>query len=71
MPRKPPPPHPRGQPRTPGSGRKKGTLNRKSIQLRALMAMLVTTSAISTDDRLVVVPLTNESWENRSHFGNE
>ena len=41
MPRKPPPPHPRGQPRTPGSGRKKGTLNRKSIELKALMAMLV------------------------------
>jgi hypothetical protein len=41
MPRKPPPPHPRGAPRTPGSGRKKGTPNRKTVEMRALMAALV------------------------------
>ena len=39
--RRPPPPHPRGVPRTPGSGRKKGTANRKTIELRALMGALV------------------------------
>jgi hypothetical protein len=41
MPRKPPPPHPKGAPRTPGSGRKKGTPNRKTIEIRGLMAALV------------------------------
>jgi hypothetical protein len=40
MPRKPPPPHPKGAPRTPGSGRK-GTPNRKTIEIRGLMAALV------------------------------
>jgi hypothetical protein len=39
MPRKPPPPHPKGAPRTPG--RKKGTPNRKTIELRELMAALL------------------------------
>lgn len=38
MARKPPPPHPKGAPRTPGSGRKKGTPNRKTVELRELMA---------------------------------
>lgn len=38
--RRPPPPHPRGTPRTPGSGRKKGSLNRKTVELRALMGVL-------------------------------
>jgi hypothetical protein len=41
MPRKPPPPHPKGAPRTPGSGRKKGTPNRRTIELRELMAALL------------------------------
>ena len=41
MPRRPPPPHPKGAPRTPGSGRKKGTPNRKTVELRALMAALL------------------------------
>jgi hypothetical protein len=41
MPRKPPPPHPKGAPRTPGSGRKKGTPNRKTVEMRGLMAALV------------------------------
>ena len=41
MPRKPPPPHPKGAPRTPGSGRKKGTPNRKTVEMRALMAALL------------------------------
>lgn len=36
-----PPPHPTGAPRTPGSGRKKGTPNRRTTELRALMASLV------------------------------
>jgi len=36
-----PPPHPRGTPKTPGSGRKKGTPNRKTLELRELMALLV------------------------------
>ena len=40
MPRKPPPPHPRGAPRTPGSGRKRGTPNRKTVELRELMTAL-------------------------------
>ena len=38
--RRPPPPHPRGTPRTPGSGRRKGSLNRKTLELRTLMASL-------------------------------
>ena len=38
--RKPPPPHPRGSARTPGSGRKRGTPNRKTVELRALMGVL-------------------------------
>ena len=38
--RKPPPPHPRGAPRTPGSGRRRGTPNRKTVELRALMGVL-------------------------------
>ena len=38
--RRPPPPHPRGAPRTVGSGRKKGTLNRRTVEMRALMASL-------------------------------
>ncbi len=40
MPRKPPPPHEKGAPRTPGSGRKKGTPNKKTVALRELMAAL-------------------------------
>jgi hypothetical protein len=39
--RKPPPPHPRGTPRTPGSGRRRGSLNQKTIELRSLMEALV------------------------------
>ena len=38
--RRPPPPHPRGTPRTPGSGRKRGTPNRKTVELRQLMGVL-------------------------------
>jgi len=38
--RRPPPPHPRGEPRTAGSGRKKGTPNRRTVQLRELMTSL-------------------------------
>ena len=38
--RRPPPPHPRGEPRTAGSGRKKGTPNRKTLELRQLMGAL-------------------------------
>ena len=38
--RRPPPPHPRGTPRTPGSGRKRGTPNRKTVELRQLMGAL-------------------------------
>ena len=38
--RRPPPPHPRGTPRTPGSGRRRGTPNRKTVELRALMGIL-------------------------------
>jgi hypothetical protein len=33
--------HPPGSPRTPGSGRKKGTPNRKSVEARALCSQLV------------------------------
>ena len=40
MPRKAPPPHPRGAPRTPGSGRRKGTENRKTVELRMLMGAM-------------------------------
>jgi hypothetical protein len=40
MPRKLPPPHPKGAPRTPGSGRKKGTPNSKTVEMRALLAAL-------------------------------
>ena len=40
MPRRPPPPHPRGAPRTPGSGRRKGTANRKTVELRMLMGAM-------------------------------
>jgi hypothetical protein len=35
-----PPPHPKGAPKTPGSGRRKGTPNKKTIALRELMAAL-------------------------------
>ena len=38
--RRPPPPHPRGAPRTAGSGRKKGTPNRKTVEMRQLMSSL-------------------------------
>lgn len=38
VPRKPPPPHPKGAPRTAGSGRQKGTPNQKTVELRELMA---------------------------------
>ena len=38
--RRPPPPHPRGTPRTAGSGRKKGTPNRRTVQMRELMTSL-------------------------------
>jgi hypothetical protein len=38
--RKPPPPHPRGEPRTPGSGRRRGSLNRRTVQMRELMSSL-------------------------------
>ena len=38
--RRPPPPHPRGAPRTPGSGRKRGSLNRRTVQMRELMTSL-------------------------------
>jgi hypothetical protein len=38
--RRPPPPHPRGTPRTPGSGRRRGSLNRKTIELRVLLGSL-------------------------------
>jgi len=38
--RRPPPPHPRGAPRTAGSGRKKGTPNRRTVQMRELMTSL-------------------------------
>jgi len=41
MPRKPPPPHSKGAPRTPGSGRKKGTPNRRTVELRALITALL------------------------------
>jgi hypothetical protein len=39
--RRPPPPHRRGEPKTPGSGRRRGSLNRKTLELRELMAALV------------------------------
>ena len=38
--RQPPPPHRRGEPKTPGSGRRRGSLNRKTVELRTLMAAL-------------------------------
>ena len=38
--RRPPPPHRRGQPKTPGSGRRRGSLNRKTVELRGLMSEL-------------------------------
>ena len=38
--RRPPPPHRRGLPKTPGSGRRRGTPNRKTVELRALMGAL-------------------------------
>jgi hypothetical protein len=38
--RRPPPPHPRGAPRTPGSGRKRGTQNRRTVEMRQLMSSL-------------------------------
>jgi hypothetical protein len=41
MPRKPPPPHAKGAPRTPGSGRRKGTPNRKTVAMRELMTALL------------------------------
>jgi hypothetical protein len=40
MSRKLPPPHPRGAPRTPGSGRRRGTPNRRTVQMRELMMSL-------------------------------
>jgi hypothetical protein len=40
MGRKPPPPHQKGIPRTPGSGRKRGTPNKRTVALRELMAAL-------------------------------
>ena len=40
MPRRPPPPPPPGS-RVPGSGRRKGTPNRKSVEARALCSQLV------------------------------
>ena len=38
--RRPPPEHPRGAPRTPGSGRKRGNPNRKTVELLQLMGVL-------------------------------
>jgi len=38
--RRPPPPHVKGTPKTPGSGRKRGTPNRKTVELRQLMGAL-------------------------------
>jgi hypothetical protein len=38
--RRPPPRRPVGSPKTPGSGRKKGSLNKKTVELRGLMAAL-------------------------------
>lgn len=38
--RRPPPPHPRGAPRTPGSGRRRGTPNRRTVAMRELMMSL-------------------------------
>src|SRR5262245_30915444 len=38
--RRPPPPHRRGEPKTPGSGRRRGSLNRKTVELRTLMTAL-------------------------------
>ena len=35
-----PPPHPRGAPKTPGSGRRRGTPNRRTTELKALMHAL-------------------------------
>jgi hypothetical protein len=40
MPRRLPPPHPKGAPRTPGSGRRKGTANRTTVELRMLMGAM-------------------------------
>ena len=48
--RRPPPPHPRGTPRTPGSGRRRGSLNRRTIELRALLGSLC--HDINYQDRL-------------------
>ncbi len=48
--RRPPPPHPRGTPRTPGSGRRRGSLNRRTIELRALLGSLC--HDITYQDRL-------------------
>jgi hypothetical protein len=45
--RRPPPPHPRGTPRTVGSGRKKGTPNRKTVELRQLMTSLCDDSMLA------------------------
>ena len=41
MPRTLPPPHPRGAPRTPGSGRRRGTPNRRTVEARQLCSDLV------------------------------
>jgi hypothetical protein len=41
MPRTLPPPHPRGAPRTPGSGRRRGTPNRRTTEARQLCSDLV------------------------------
>lgn len=38
--RRPPPAHAKGTPRTPGSGRRRGTPNRKTVELRQLMGIL-------------------------------
>jgi hypothetical protein len=38
--RRPPPPHLAGSPKTPGSGRRPGSLNRKTVELRALLGAL-------------------------------
>src|SRR6188474_1491230 len=38
--RRPPPPHLRSAPKTRGSGRRRGSLNRRTVELRALMTAL-------------------------------
>jgi hypothetical protein len=38
--RRPPPPHRRGQPKAPGSGRRRGTPNRRTVEMRQLMTSL-------------------------------